>query len=78
MSMNLTARDVNGNMINIYQTPTHITYYCLGIHAHHDEPVTWKQTKRRYLEWVDNNLTQNNNFHADYINSFDFIEFSYI
>ena len=56
MSMNLYIK-VDGECLNVYQTPTHITYMCLVNSKNEIKPsITGKKALRvvyAYLYWVD-------------------------
>lgn len=52
MSMNLTARDVNG-AVPLLQTPTSITWMCLSINPKTKKPDGGHQgVLRRYIFWL--------------------------
>ncbi len=56
MSMNLFAEN-NGVEINLWQTPTWVTYMCIDSYKqdkHSGNPLQrkWKDTRHLYLEWV--------------------------
>ena len=48
MSMNLGCKE-----IELWQTPTHITYMCLSIQKHGGWPDGgWEGVRYRYIEWL--------------------------
>ena len=59
MSMNLHAEDENGREIELWQTPTWVTYMCIDSwkqngSGKNSNPLQrkWKDTRKLYLEWV--------------------------
>lgn len=51
--MNLHAEDESGRELNLWQTPTWVSYMCLLNHK--NERRKWKDTRHIYLEWVKSN-----------------------
>jgi len=56
--MNLTLHDgEDGPEIELWQTPTHITWMCLSYNPETKEPDGGHEgVRRRYLEWVKGQL----------------------
>jgi len=55
MSMNLTLTDnETGLSVDLWQTPTFITWMCLSYNPETEEPDGGHEgVRRRYLEWVE-------------------------
>jgi len=54
MSMNLYAEDKKGKKVELWQTPTWITYLCFN--THDNKQREWKDTLFIYTEWVKSHL----------------------
>lgn len=75
MSLNLTLHD--GQQIELWQTPTWVTYMCLSYNPETAEP---DGVRRRYGYWVGSHLNGSweDREHLELINSVKQPEFSYV
>ena len=55
MSMNLTLHD-GEREINLWQTPTHITFMCLSSDDYGNPDGGMLGVRKRYLIWVDSHM----------------------
>lgn len=93
MSFNLTLHDVeSGQQVELWQTPTWVTYMCLSYNPETAEPDGGHEgVRRRYGYWVSSHLNgswkdheelederQRINEHLELVNSVKQPEFSYV
>lgn len=81
--MNLIAETKTGMPLELYQTKTEDTYYCLGWVNGVDIGLSWKEKRDRYFECITKNTCTVTPYchtwlHIRYIKHQPFIEFGII